>query len=221
MTLLACFHDLLAYVFLFVKHGAVGQPTFEHLRKEINGMLEEAANCAGRLDISKERYQKAEFAVCAWIDEALIASQWTDRFIWLAHLLQRERFGISNAGDLFYERLNALLPDEKDVREVFLACISFGFEGRYFGEEKKRERRDVRLRAIADVYGPPQKGLPEVLFPEALPPRQKDQRGKRVFSYKKPLVACACATVAIFLLWGTYSYVLGDFLDTIFANTLL
>lgn len=221
MTLRNCFHDLMAYVFLFVKHGAPGQPSFDQLRQRINAMLEEAANRADRLDIPRERTQKAEFAVCAWVDETLIASQWSDRFIWLANLLQRERYGISNAGDLFYERLNALPPDEKDVREVFLACISFGFEGRHFGEGKKRERKDIRLRIIADVYGEPQKDLPGVLFPEALPPKQKSQRDKRVFSYKKPLAACVCAALASFLMWGAYSYILGDSLDMIFANTLL
>ena len=221
MTLLDCFHDLLAYVFLFVKHGASGQPSFEQLRQQINTMLAEAANRAERLDIPKERIQRAEFAVCTWIDETLIASQWESRFIWVANLLQRERYGISNAGDVFYERLNALLPDEKDVRKVFLACISFGFEGRYFGGEKKRERQDIRLRAIADVYGSSQKGLPQVLFPEALPPMQKNQRPKRTFDYKKPLVTCICSTMAIFLIWGIYSLILDDSLDTIFANTLL
>lgn len=221
MSLLGCFHKLMAYVFLFVKHSAPGQPSFDQVRETINDMLDDAAKRADRLGIAEESFKKAEFAVCTWIDEMIIASQWENRFAWVAQLLQRERYGISNAGELFYERMHDLLPDEKNVREVFLACISFGFEGRFFGEEKQKERRSLRLRAIKEVYGAPVKSLPPVLFPEARAPLPKEQRAQRSFDYKKPLIAATAVLGAVIVCGAVYSLILDSSLDTIFNTTLL
>lgn len=220
MTLLACFHDLMAYLYLFVKREAPGQPSYEKMRQSIETMLLEAENKADRLDIPKEAFLKAEFAVCAWIDETLVSSQWENRYVWVAQLLQRDRYGISNAGELFFERLNGFGPEEKDVREVYLACLSFGFEGRYFGPAKLRERRDIRLRTIRDVYGSPQKSLPAVLFPESRPPMSQEKRNQRVFTFKKPLIASAVATAAVLLFGVVYSSLLGGRLDALMTFTL-
>lgn len=221
MSLLDCFHSLMAYLFLFVKYGAPGQPSFELMRQRITAMLEEASRRAARLDIPEEHFLKAEFAVCTWIDELLISSQWENRYTWVAQLLQRERYGISNAGDMFFERFDALSPAENDVREVYLACLSFGFEGRFFGQENSRERYDLRLRAIRDVYGKSHQAFPSVLFPDARPPLPHKDRVQRKFKYKKPLIACASASFAVFLIWGIYSFILSRSLDGIFASTLL
>ena len=221
MSLLDCFHKLMAYIFLFVKYGAPGQPSHELMRQRVTSMLEEASRRASRLDIPDDHFLKAEFAVCTWIDELLISSQWENRYAWVAQLLQRERYGISNAGELFFEKLAALSTDEKDVREVYLACLSFGFEGRFFGQDNSRERHELRLREIRDVYGKTHQAFPAVMFPDARPPLPHRDRVQRAFKYKKPLIACAAASCAVFLIWGVYSLVLSRSLDGIFASSLL
>jgi type VI secretion system protein ImpK len=127
--------------------------TFEYLEKiqvdltessslsleQVRDKFQELVN-AHRRDCVESGYQAkhfdlAMFAVCALIDEKTLDSEWVHRDEWLKQPLQKEFFDTNNAGQLFFERLDALNEfnqDEQDIREVYLYCLKQGFVGCYF-----------------------------------------------------------------------------------------
>lgn len=91
--------------------------------------------------------RQALFAVVAWIDEALLTSRWADAQEWRRHLLQRQHFGINNAGVAFFENLRQVDAANSAVEEVYLMCLALGFQGQ-FGHGGQRAEREVIRQAM-------------------------------------------------------------------------
>jgi type IV/VI secretion system ImpK/VasF family protein len=73
------------------------------------------------------------FAVVAQIDE-LIQANFLRAMSLSWPLLQKELFQIDNAGDVFYEILDDILPKPQThtfIYEVYYFCLRYGFRGRY------------------------------------------------------------------------------------------
>jgi type VI secretion system protein ImpK len=184
-----------AFAALLAREPQMGDVPFETARADLDRLLTEAVDAA--LDPGEgyqpEEVQDALFAVCAFSDEAVLASSWPGRTEWLKQPLQRLHFDTANAGEEFYVRLAALcdlaatekgLPGEsglfedpdrraalREVLEVYAACLTLGFTGRHYGD-KGRERLAAITRASLDrlmVRGP---ALGDHLFPEAYTQRQ-------------------------------------------------
>ncbi|WP_306795612.1 DotU family type IV/VI secretion system protein [Burkholderia sp. GbtcB21] len=149
----------------------------------------DAAEVALRLDILIERARDhaactgarqadvddALFAVCAWIDEALLNSGWHDADRWTLRLLQKRYFDTSHAGVAFFERLDAFEGARANVLEVYLLCLQLGFRGRYGYDGGSQALDAIRLRALdaLSAHAPPcAPGDPP--FPAAYP--QPDPR---------------------------------------------
>jgi type VI protein secretion system component VasF len=106
-------------------------------------------------------WETCRFAVCAWADEIMLTSLRTDAAAWTAQSLQHFFFQTSEAGVLFFQRLEALLaelslaPEGKDPDaslpgrleaaakapvssaarrelEAYALCLLLGFDGRCF-----------------------------------------------------------------------------------------
>jgi type VI secretion system protein ImpK len=101
---------------------------FEHARKQLNKLrakLEELGVSAGDV-------QDVYFAVVAFIDEAMQADQGPLKDFWQAHLLQLELFGVTVAGEGFYDRLARAQSERRlAVLRVYYLCLLFGFRGIY------------------------------------------------------------------------------------------
>lgn len=93
-----------------------------------------------------ESVREGWFAVCAYVDETLLTSQWTDRIAWQQMPLQRTHFNTTNAGAEFYERLNLLSKhgDDRGVREIFLLCLGLGFKGQYYDPADRPQLENAR-----------------------------------------------------------------------------
>jgi len=79
------------------------------------------------------------FAVVAQIDE-LIQTNFLQTMNISWPLLQKELFQIDNAGEVFYEILDEILPKPQTpifVYEVYFFCLRYGFRGRYEGNPVK------------------------------------------------------------------------------------
>ena len=73
------------------------------------------------------------FAVVAQIDE-LIQTNFLRTLNLSWPLLQKELFQIDNAGEVFYEILDDILPKPQTntfIYEVYFFCLRYGFRGRY------------------------------------------------------------------------------------------
>src|SRR5512143_3513674 len=131
MRLTDCFVDLIAYVVYFQKGGAALQAPFEQVRADVTRLLAQSEASARRGQVPPEEYDQAKFAVCAWVDEAILSSSWPYKGLWQREQLQRTHYNTTDAGEEFFDRLNALGFNQRDAREVYYLCLALGFMGRY------------------------------------------------------------------------------------------
>ncbi|WP_460904354.1 DotU family type IV/VI secretion system protein [Paraburkholderia jirisanensis] len=89
---------------------------------------------AGEADIAA-----AQYAFVALLDELLLFSDWPGSTAWDARPLETRIFGTRAAGERLPDAIEALLaqrdPAQRDLANVYLACLTLGFKGRLRGEE--------------------------------------------------------------------------------------
>ena len=143
-------------------------------------MLTEAQRQALEQGHAADDLRQALFAVVAWVDEALLTSGWADAEGWRRHLLQRQHFGVSNAGVAFFERLNQVDAGNAAVEEVYLMCLALGFQGRFGHGGQAAEREVIRQALLGRVLArAPQEvaGTADaLLFPEGYATAPADDR---------------------------------------------
>lgn len=113
---------LLVFAGVFKQTPELASASYEDVRSDVdNLLLKMRTQCA---DVPEKEYQEAFFAVCAFVDEALLTSNWAEKPRWQACTLQRTCFGTVNAGVEFYDHLRRLLGNstpaagQKDVVEL-------------------------------------------------------------------------------------------------------
>ncbi|HDP24276.1 MAG TPA: DotU family type IV/VI secretion system protein [Deltaproteobacteria bacterium] len=213
MRLLDSFIELISYVLYFRKTVSRRQPPFEQVKNDILRLLDSSQNFIKYGEISSEDYDSARFAVCAWIDEIVMNSAWSHRQLWQKELLQRTYYQTTNAGELFFDRLNALALHQKDVREVYYLCLAMGFAGRYCNEGDEfllEQLKTSNLKVLTgSSYGIPSLDKGE-LFPEAYPPEAVQEQAAATGRRFSPFnLALAVSPVALFgVLFLIYHFVL-------------
>ena len=166
MKLVDCFIPVLAVVRQFIQEPRDDAPV---LAARLQPLLAAAQQEALAIGTTEEDMRSALFAVAAWVDETLLTCDWPAVEAWQRLLLQRQFFGLSNAGVAFFERLAKLGDGQADVEEVYVLCLSMGFKGRFGHGGDARELADIRLRAMRRVLAHASaNGLPEaaaLVFP--------------------------------------------------------
>lgn len=223
MHLTDCFLELIAYVVYFRKTASMKQMPYEQVKTNILRLLSQSEQGIEKGHFAKEDYDQARFAVCAWVDETILASNWDQKSKWQRELLQRIYFNTTEAGEEFFERLNNLGPHQKEVREVYYLCLSLGFKGRYFkpGDDFMLDQlKTSNLKFLMGGAG----GLPSLetseLFPESYP-QEKAQIApqKRKLSFSVFTILGIAAPVALFgLLFLIYYLTLGSIGENILKN---
>lgn len=164
------FIELIALVAHFLRVDDAVRRPFDKLRGEIDRLLSEKQAEAMRDQISPGDFDLARFAVCAWIDEMILSSSWSEKDRWMPLQLQKHYYNTTDAGEIFFERLNALGPHQLEVREVYYLCMALGLTGRYFRDEYGLEQ--IKTANLKLLMGS-SLGLPSLerveLFPEAYP----------------------------------------------------
>jgi type VI secretion system protein ImpK len=120
-------------------------------------------NCAA-LKVAPESITEAKYALIALIDETVLSVAGVCRDYWMSRPLQLEHFGDNIAGQEFYNKLQKMLlqpENKKDVLEVYYLCLSLGFEGKYrisnpdervaILEDLGRKLRRTRIRASSEL----------------------------------------------------------------------
>lgn len=219
MRLTDCFSELIAYVAYFLKGVDRKQPPYEQVKADIHRLLSASRESVKNDGLSHADYDLARFAICAWIDEAILTSSWKDREAWQREQLQRLFYQTTDAGEGFFERLNTLGIQQRDVREVYYLCLAMGFKGRYGNQEDKyllEQLKASNLKALTGTSG----GLPSLdrseLFPEAYPTDdEKGEREKRGFRFDVPTLIFLLGPVAFFgLLFWIYRFILHNLGET-------
>lgn len=208
MRLIDCFADALSTAFAYLGAIEAGAgPDYDEVRAGIEGVLAANATYAGG-GYTDEQYNNAKFAVVALIDERILLSNWEHRHQWAHEMLQQQHFGTNNAGEEFYERLDALSafePGERDVREVYVYCLALGFVGKFYrpGDRARLEQiRDSNFRILRESDDVAAVEGTQELFPGALGARETGdlrppQRRKPVLYYGVPAVVLLATYVAL------------------------
>lgn len=120
------------------------------LRGRIKELLEGVTKRAREADIGNEEVQTAIFALIAFLDETIIASDWNEKETWLQKPLQLEYFGRFDAGEEFFSRLERMLAHPKEnlgLLKLYFMCMTLGFKGKY-----KIVERDKLRKTIEETY---------------------------------------------------------------------
>jgi type VI secretion system protein ImpK len=213
MRLSDCFIGVVAYVVYFLKSVGKKHPPYEQVKADILRLLSESEACFKEGHFPQDDYDLARFAVCAWVDEAILNSGWHEKDQWQREQLQRFYYHIADAGEAFFSRLNALGPHQRDVREVYYLCLALGFMGRYCTDGDKYLLDQVKTSNLKLLIGS-SVGLPSLertdLFPEAYPSEPGDVTGpKEKFSFTPFILICLGGPIILFMvLYISYAFIL-------------
>ncbi len=117
------------------------------LRERILNLLESMEHQAKRHNFDTADIQKIKYALVAFIDETIIASDWSQKQNWLANPLQLQLYNRFDAGEEFFQRVEELrgrIQFNVQVLEVYYLCLVLGFKGKYGIVEQEK------LRIITD-----------------------------------------------------------------------
>jgi len=137
-----------------------------NFRKRMKAALQDVERAASALNYDFQDIQDAHLAVVAFLDEVILASDDPSRLEWMKFPLAQDMLGQPVAGEVFFERLEGLLRSTKDtsrladVLEVYLLCLTLGFEGKYSSEKSAElhglmERSRSRIEGIRQLRGSP------------------------------------------------------------------
>lgn len=140
---------LTGVVRLIARRQQLGNP--EAFRTRMKTALKDIRRDATATGYPPEDIDDAEFAVVAFLDEAILNSNDPARNEWEKQTLGVEMFGGAVAGEVFYDRIEAYRKRSDSQRlasllEVYLLCLLLGFEGRYAGSKGEIHAISDRLR---------------------------------------------------------------------------
>ena len=219
MRLTDCFMEMVAYVAYFIKGVSRKQPPYDDVRSNILRLLSQSETCLKDGFVSQEDFNLARFAICAWVDEAMLNSLWQEKSKWQTEQLQRLFYQTTEAGEEFFERLNNLGPHQREVREVYYLCLAMGFRGRFIHEGDEFLLGQLKTSNLKLLMGT-SLGVPSLdrgeLFPEAYPAAVEEMGTKpKKFRFSGLTLACLVGPVVFFfILFWIYRFVL----DGVYAN---
>jgi len=191
--LLDCYTELIAYTGYLLKQIQEGKPAYESVAKTYETLVQRSRDFAKAAGFSEDKWQEGFFAVCAYIDEAVLCTDWEDRLQWERSQLQRRHFNTTSAGGAFYERLEKLDASSRDIREVYEFCLTLGFKGRYYQASDIGKLEDIQYTHLKQVTDNVDLIFPESLFPDAYEPdtsatKRKKRKWKRVSLFSPAVV---------------------------------
>jgi type VI secretion system protein ImpK len=134
----------------------------EALRRRTKAALQEVERDAMTAGYDGKDVRETHFAVVAFLDSVVLNSNDPVRAEWERKTLQEELFGQTDAGMVFFEKLEHFRSRRDsqqlaDILEVYLLCLLLGFKGRYSGglrgeldsisERVRRRIDDIRGRS--------------------------------------------------------------------------
>jgi type VI secretion system protein ImpK len=209
-SLALIFQEVLTAVERF-RAGRQGISDAASFRQASHEALRLATHQALTVGYTAEDVKLASFALVAFLDESVLASQNPVFADWPRQPLQEELFGTHVAGETFFAHLQQLLtrqdsPDLADVLEVHFLCMVLGFCGRYSGGYRTELQQIMnvtadKIRRIRGRLGP--------LSPAGLPPAEAVQVKVDPWIRRLGIAAIGCAALLV-VLFIVYKLVLSS-----------
>ncbi len=225
MHLSDCFIELVAYVVYFLKTVETRPSPYDQVKTDVLRLLTQSESCVKKGLFPPEDYDLARFAICAWVDESILRSAWNQKTQWQREQLQRLYYQTTDAGELFFERLNTLGFHQRDVREVYYICLALGFKGRFIHAGDEYLLGQVKSSNLKLLMGS-SVGIPSLeraeLFPEAYPVESAGAGySRRRFPFSVVTVFCLVGPAVFFvLLYLIYRFALSGIAEN-FLRTVI
>jgi type VI secretion system protein ImpK len=224
MRLTDCFIDLIAYVAYFTRRVDVNQPPFEQIQADVLRLLSDSQTSMSRGSLPPEDYDLARFAIIAWVDDTIMNSQWSHRDRWKRELLQRDYYQTTDAGEIFFKRLNQVGLHQRDAREIYYLCLAMGFKGQYCHDGDEFLLDQLKISNLKLLTGS-SLGVPRLekgdLFPEAYSAEaEMSSTTKRRWWHLSPFTWLGLGfPVVLFIgLFVIYSFILNHLVDNLLSK---
>jgi type VI secretion system protein ImpK len=222
MRLADCFTDMITYTIMLRQKSGLKNISFDQASAHMNRLIRESESLSEKCDSTGEDYDLARFAVFAWIDETIMGSSWGGKNDWQGEQLQRKYFQTSDAGELFFQRLNTIGPHQNHIREVYYICLALGFTGQYHNQGDEMLLAQLKLSNLKLLTGSSM-DLPTLdqlkLFPDAY---VQDQETSQTTGGKKVSLITAAAFLSPVCLYGLlfliYKFVLHNIGETLITR---
>ncbi len=170
-NLVDCFMEIFAYTLYLIKGIEQGEElTFDKVKENYELLFERSARQAANAGFSNVKWKKGCFPICAFVDEKILCSKWSEKIHWMNHQLQRKYFNTTNAGQEFFQRMEKLTDEHKELREIYSYCLALGFHGRYYTEEEQEKLQEIKTDNLLKYFKDDEDvALPEILIKEAYP----------------------------------------------------
>jgi len=222
MNLIDCFIELIAYVSYLIKSLPAEQPSYERVQADILELIGKSQSYCQSYQLSSADFELAQFAVFAWIDESILSSQWQEKLKWQGEQLQRIHFQTVDAGELFFDKLNELQPQQLEVREVYYICLALGFSGRFCnpGDEfLLNQLKGSNLKLLGGSLETVDALKYKLLFPEAYGDGIGSGIGvRRKFLRMGTVLAATAPVVLLVLLFAIYRFSLSNVAENIIKS---
>ncbi len=176
------------------------------------GLLERQAIAVRRTggEYAAELYRESQYVLAALVDEVFLNLEWDGRETWRGNLLESRLFGTQRAGDLVFDRIEAMLrtrdPLQTELGKVYLLALALGFQGRYRGAGSEGEARLLAYRrALYAFVGNVDPDAPQdsrALLPEAYVSTVEAADSRRLPDARRWVTAA----VVLLLLWVGVSH---------------
>lgn len=190
----------MAFTLHFLERVEQDQPPYDEIATLYRGLIAKAKEISEDEELRPAEQEAALFAVCAWIDEAVLMSRWKKKEQWRASPLQVTYFETWNGGEEFFSRLSALDEREDQAREVYYYCLAMGFKGSLFRQDDRemleRIRAEQRTKIATRHRAQQEKGP---LFPLSYGDTNHGRR-KRHFALTPLVVSLGLGSAFLFFL---------------------
>lgn len=115
------------------RREAVSVPMPELVHQQLCTYIDQCTRTAQKHGLPPQDVEDIRYALVALADEVVLNKSDALRDFWVPRMLQLRYFNENVAGEMFFERLEALRrdPSRVDALKVYYLCLLFGFRGKY------------------------------------------------------------------------------------------
>ena len=139
-----------------------GEQLHGHLANQITVMLEELR----QHDYSEAELRVFSYALCAFVDEAVLATPWGSGSVWQAKSLLSTFLQETWGGETFFTLLTRLQETPEHYRDVLVfmyLCLCLGFKGQYSVQTQGDQALQQLISRLQSVIGALHEPAPEQL----------------------------------------------------------
>ncbi|MBI9082859.1 MAG: DotU family type IV/VI secretion system protein [Desulfobacterales bacterium] len=149
-------------------------------------------------------YRKAQYVMAALADEIFLHMRWEGRDLWKSNLLEFKFFGTHVAGEVVFEKIEALLrerdPAMIEIAAVYQLVLALGFRGKFRDRDDGGQIDHFRSQLYTFIFhrNPDLFNSGKLLFSDAYDYTLDQGEGKRL-PYMRRWIGVIVLLIVVFL----------------------